>query len=235
MAMSNGVPAAITEFDISASSTWRATTDQAQGNQWLQGIFNRSEGDAAWLPYQARTTNTMWACGPGASLCKNANGLITGVDGPTQAFFALDFSIEPTTRAAFARMQIIADDYFELYVNGQFVRDGLLDLIGGPVSVDFLQFLHDGENVLAIRAMDGHLKQAGLDCNSGAYLGGPFTEVSTHLGQFCKGNRANESLNINGRVVVPEPGPLSIVALGVAGVVLSRRRSTGATKSIEAA
>lgn len=55
---------------------------------------------------------------------------------------------------------MLADDYFELWVNGQFVTNGSLDYLqfaGDTLTyfVDFTSFLRSGENVLAIRANDG--------------------------------------------------------------------------------
>ncbi len=55
---------------------------------------------------------------------------------------------------------MIADDYFELWLNGQFVTNAYLQehVANGeafPIVADFTPYLQAGENVLAIRANDG--------------------------------------------------------------------------------
>src|SRR5689334_1774699 len=83
------------EFDVDASSNWLATTDPNLGDGWINGTFNASDGYPAWSPYPSGPAPSMWACGPDGSLCKNGAGIISGLNGPTEAFFALPVAIEP--------------------------------------------------------------------------------------------------------------------------------------------
>lgn len=224
--------ASLQVFDLSGGSGWRATLDPMQGQQWGLGNFNPTDGFAAYAPYANPGTtdldanHMMWGCGAGAALCRDVNGEITGYTGPTEVFFARAFSIKPGAHLAGAALAIIADDFFDLLINGQPVRAALLDdhqKPNGqpdPIVLDFATlapFFRTGNNVLAIRAMDGYLKDPATDCNSG------FEAVNSHLGTFCRGDRAAEYLFVAGSAqVVPEPSSLAL--LGLAGLAAWRRR-----------
>jgi hypothetical protein len=232
------------QIDLSGGSQWRSTTDGLLANQWTLGNFSASDGVAAYAPYGNSATNLnanrmMWSCGVDGSTCRDSGGNITGASGPTEVFFGYSFFVAPGQSILAAQIAIIADDFFDLVVNNQGVMAALLTdhLVGGqpePIIIDLMPFLHVGNNVLAIRAMDGVLMGAG-GCDAG------FTQVTGNLGpfgnrqpiDFCKGDLLNEYMFISGSaLVIPEPGVLSLILLGLAGVIGMRRRGAGDDKTL---
>lgn len=227
-------------FDLSAGPNWRTTVDPLLWNQWARGNFSPNDGVAATAPYSNRATTDlnenkmMWSCGLGGSSCPFDNdGYATG-GGPTEAFFALSFDVTPVRNAPLVRssrvfdatLAIIADDFFDLVINGQHVVSATLDDNKkpdgqpAPLILDFTTlapYFEDGQNVLAVRALDGFLL-------NGQSCGG--TVTTTNLGDFCKTNRLYEYLFISGSAeVVPEPGSLVLLGFGLAGVAFLGRGS----------
>jgi hypothetical protein len=226
-----GVPnanAGPSTIDIGAGSFWRTTTEWQLGQQWGIGNFNGSDGVAAYAPYGNAATPSldpnrmMWNCGSDGSTCKDA-GVITGAAGPTEVFFGYAFGLD-SKQGVNAILSIIADDFFDLVVNGVEVTAAVLDnhktTAGQPdaITLDITAYLRTGTNVLALRAMDGFLKGSDA-CGAG------FEQVSSNLGAFCKGNRGNEYLYMSGAVqAVPEPAAVGLALLALAALVLQRRR-----------
>lgn len=221
--------AGIVTYDISGGSQWRTTEDGALGNLWAIGAFQPTDGVAAWAPYGNSATTTlnenrmMWNCGADGSLCPGGG---PGGLGPTEVFFGYSVFIQPGTTFSGAAA-IIADDFFDLVINGIEVAaatlDGHKDASGQPVPLllDLTPFLREGNNVIALRAMDGYLESP-ADCSA---RGAGFQSVTSNLGDFCKGDRQYEYMFISGSItVVPEPGALSLVGLGLLGLALTRRR-----------
>lgn len=246
----NDVRAAITAVDFGASSSWFATTDRALGMLWLQGITNEQvPGDPAFVPYDNPATpvlnpnRMMWACGADGSLCPRVSDPDEPEfrNGPNEAFFRYTFSIKPEAFAQSVAGSIIADDYFELYVNGDFILAGALsnhqtvtdpedpEEVPDPIPIplpDFSDFLHEGENTLAIYAADGFLRVDQCLFNEDEI-------VSKEDGQrFCIGNNGLEYVFVQGAAtIVPEPATLTLLGLAVAAALSCSiggvRRRTG--------
>lgn len=215
-------------IDISGGTQWRTTEDWTLGTQWAIGNFQATDGVAAWAPYgnaatQLNPNRMMWNCGADGALCPGGGN---GGAGPTEVYFGYAFDIAPGASFSGAAA-LIADDFFDLVINGQEVLAATLDgnFNGNgqpqPLTVDLTPFLRWGHNVLAIRAMDGYLE----DAASCAARGAGYQTVYSNLGEFCKGNRANEYMFLSGSVVVvPEPTTWSMVGLALAGLMLARWR-----------
>lgn len=225
-------------INIDSSSQWLSTTDPLVANQWFHGNFTLgADGVPATAPYpNAATTpnhivpgspaQLMWACGPGGTLCDN-----TGAHGPTEAWFGMPLDLKPNPIARLGAAQIIADDYFEFIVNGQFVQTGYLaeHTVNNqpvPIGIDFTSYLHDGYNWLLIHALDGYFPTVGAACNSG------YTErpVQDARGTFCAGNLVSEYAFVDG-VIVSVPVPMTAALMGAGLLGLVRRRSRPAAMS----
>lgn len=227
--------AGIVTHDLSGGSQWRATLDPLLAGQWALGNFHATDGVAAWAPYGNTATTAlnanhmMWDCGLDGSLCPGGGN---GGAGPTEVFFGYGFNIDAGATYGGAAA-LIADDFFDLVVNGHEVLaatlDGHKDASGQPVAlvVNLTPFLHEGYNVLALRAMDGFLNGR-LSC---AEHGVGYSRVSTNLGEFCKGNRAFEYMFVSGSVTVetheaPEPAAWSLLPIALAALGWTRQRRT---------
>lgn len=228
--------ASTTVINFDPGTNWRTTTDRELGQQWALGNFTSGEGIAVQTGYgNASTTSLptdsmMWNCGTGGDLCRDSSGVITGGDGPLEAFFGFGFRIEEGAQVLAAVLSVIADDFFHLRVNGISVVAAMIDDhtdgSGQPVPliVDIASYLRTGDNVLSLRAMDGTLKGTAASCASGV-------EVSSVLGAFCKYDRLYEYVSVSGAAItVPEPSTLWLLggALGMLGL-RSRARRGGPT------
>ncbi|WP_417317214.1 PEP-CTERM sorting domain-containing protein [Emcibacter sp.] len=238
-------------IDLSAGSGWLATDDGVIGSRWASGIVNPGEGAPATTPYGNVSTalgkgSMMWYCGNDGSLCNvDEDGNSSG-DGPTEAFFLRSFYLKAEAIAgAFA---IIADDFLEVWLNGQFVFNGLLtdnmnggqpvpfivDVNGMDLSISSGNTLHQSEptgfyenilqvgwNTMAVRAMDGSLLGTNEQCPPGT------TSRNITGGDiFCSYNNFYEYLSITGSLaVVPEPAPLALLGGGLLLLAFSRRRA----------
>jgi hypothetical protein len=91
-----------------------------------------------------------------------------GGEAVLDAYFRYTFTLTSTnqTLPSLAEAFAAADDYFELWINGNFVNAGYLGEHRHPNTnkwnpqlADLTPYLQDGQNVIAIRANDGDCKQ----------------------------------------------------------------------------
>ena len=235
-------------IDLSAGSEWLATDDGVIGTRWTQGIVNPGEGVPATTPYGNAATNVlnkdrmMWYCGDDGSLCTVDDGGNASGDGPIDTFYLRTFYLKAEDMDG--ALALIADDFLEVWLNGQFVFNGILDqnqTEGQPdpfiltindldLSIDSGTTLNQAEpdgllenilqvgwNTLAIRAMDGALPDDQGSCDRGV-------EKIITGGSFCNYNRAFEYLFVSGSVRADEPASLGLFAFALLGIGLYRRR-----------
>ena len=206
MMLSSSVALALPiDLHITSSSDWLAT-DSDPGTGWTDTSFN----DSAWInasaPYQG-LPNTPQDIIPGTSAeflwYWDASYPADGRSGPGIAYFRYNFTLDLVADSLplVAQALLAVDDDFEFYVNGGQLllesHDG-----GGPDDVFFVDFtssLLNGENVLAIKGLDG--------------LNGR--------------GRGYERVLFDGRIstTIPEPSTLLLVSCGLFGVLWLRRKS----------
>lgn len=105
-----------------------------------------------------------------------------------EAYFRYKFTLNSTNKTlpSLAEAFVEADDYFELWVNGNFVTSGILaghyssNGQWNPQVADMTPYLQDGENVIAIRANDGGC--AKRDVETGKCLRIPDNGAPSDLG-----------------------------------------------------
>lgn len=100
--------------------------------------------------------------------------------------FTLDLDAKSRTLPLLGHAFVGADDFFELWVNGNFVTSGLLaeHRVGNdwfPQIADLTPYLQAGPNVIAIRANDGGCKTT--DSNTGLCARVPFASDGTYNGE----------------------------------------------------
>lgn len=190
------------DMSIRSGSGWLATTDPGAGSDWTTAGFNDDTWISAYAPYPndvvtpddirpGTLAEFMWYW--------DSEVPPTGWNGPETAYFRYNFFLDPAFDIPIAaQAAVIADDVFQMYVNGHFVAmedlDGNQDENGIPIFrlVDFTQWLLPGDNVIAIQAWDGNIADGAFD-------------------------RGYELVFFDGRIrSIPEPGSLSLLALGIA-------------------
>lgn len=205
--------AAPINLKIVSGSAWRST-DMAPSD-WNTVLFDDSAWRHAYAPYPnnktrpadivngATAAQLMWDW-PGP-------GVPDGRNGPNEAWFRYSFDVAfgPDSLPLLAQAYVIADDDFELFVNGvkyNFAGPTALDKNKRlndqpmPLLADFTRLLRDGTNVLAIHAANGSLAApSGL---------------------------LNEYVFFDGKVVtVPEPGTMALLLFGTVCMTATLRRA----------
>lgn len=197
-------PAAAVDIPIVSGSAWRST-NAAPPPDWTGTGFDDSAWRQAYAPYPNDITTPDDIAGePSAAQLMwdwPGPGLPTGTDGPNQAWFRYSFNLAltPSSLPLLAQALLIADDEFELYINGHLYNFGGSTALDNnkrpngqprPLFADFTSLLQNGINVLAIHAADNA-------------LGDP-------------ADRFNEYVYFEGRIVtVPEPGSALLILLAL--------------------
>lgn len=189
---------------ITSGSDWIAT-DSDPGEGWTDVEFDDSAWINAYAPYP--TPNTPQDVIPGASgefmWYWDQSYPLDGISGPGIAYFRYEFTLDltPDSLPLVAQALLAVDDDFELYMNGQLLLESHDH--GGPDDVFFVDFtskLQNGENVLAIKGIDGWSDTTGQD-------------------------RLYERVLFDGRIsTIPEPSTLLLLSVGMIGVLALRRR-----------
>lgn len=206
LAAAGQAAAAPINMPIVSGAQWKSSDAAPVG--WQMPGFDDSAWANAYAPYpNPITTPADLANGPtSAQLMWHFTGPNpTGQNGPVEAWFRYNFTlaIAPDSLPLLGQALLLADDDFELYVNGQLVPffgpTSLAARGENPVFADFSSMLANGDNVIAIHAVDNSLA--------------------------APGDLLFEWLYFDGRIhTVPEPGSCALI-LGGASWWLVRRRA----------
>lgn len=126
---------------------------------WETIGFNDSGWSAARGSYPSPTSPTTLIPGTTAQhIWHDPSATSNGKSGPNEAFFryTFDLNIQRDSFPLIGQSLVSVDDDYDLFVNGNLVYEnhdgGNADVVD---FVDFTSSLRNGENVIAIRAVDG--------------------------------------------------------------------------------
>lgn len=161
------VQAAPINLSIVSGSDWRSTSTEQAG--WTGTSFDDSAWAHAYAPYPNNATTPfdivqeptsaqlMWHW--------TSTDVPTGRNGPNEAWFRYTFNLDltPSSLPLLGQALVIADDDFELFINGTKYNFGKSTALGDntrpngqprPLFADFGNLLQNGTNVFAIHAAD---------------------------------------------------------------------------------
>ncbi len=151
---------------------------------------NSINGPGDWIPDTPSSYIWDWS----------KDGVPNGANGPNEAWFRKDFYLNwDPTYIQEATITINADDRFDLYINGTNLLTNQTGVSYGPYGIDIMDYLLEGNNVIAVHAWDG-------------YDQGPE-------------NRVYEWLLVEGKITpVPEPATIILLGFGLLGAGIHGRR-----------
>lgn len=142
------------------------TTINSEGPEWTQLNFDDSSWRNSFEGYQNKTAeNVCWANTEGTDIPLNVPRIWdwpndtppNGSTGANEVYFRKTFSIDSEIVSAGLRIHV--DDHFQFYINGKLVAQGSgipeVPIITEP-PMDVSSYLHQGQNIIAMRALDGH-------------------------------------------------------------------------------
>lgn len=142
---------------INSGSDWISNDTLEPG--WQKVGFDDSAWPAARAPYpNPSAPQTSMADTLAQSIWHDPLALSDGTTGVNEAFFRYNFTLnfDPDTTPLVAQAKVLGDDDYSLYVNGLLVfenHDGGFSSVVD--TIDFTYALREGDNVIAIQAVDG--------------------------------------------------------------------------------
>lgn len=178
--------------DCPAANCLAWTTTNYNDSAWVTPTLTDNSGGITFVDDVLPGTKAKFMWHPSAS---------------TVAYFRYKFTLDATSQTLplSAGAFVGADDFYELWVNGNFVASGLLsEHVQGPdwfpQSVDLTPYLQSGQNVIAIRANDGDCKTH--DPLTGLCSHAPFAADGTYSGDAF--SRSFRQLFFDGKVISVE-------------------------------
>ncbi len=138
-------------------------SDWSETAYWSMGLLNGSDWQAQWIgswdDSSVAWDDAQWIWYPEGNPASSAP--------PAARYFRRSFTIVNVSQIESASCIITADDAFEMFVNGQSVySDNQVDGWKSVEVFDIAQHLQDGNNVLAVRAINN-----GLGANPAGWIG----------------------------------------------------------------
>ncbi len=214
---------------------WYSTSDKnVVGNigslnspgAWTQVNFDQSKWGSVVVVTNPNITPQTIVPGTAAQFMWGGPPTPTGSNGPNEVFFRFNFLVN-TAAPPVLNLRIIADDRYDLFLNGRFIDAQTLQnhmATDGktPVPIEYTlgaipmnpDLNLDGKNVLAIRARDG----------------APISGCADPCGGlFDTFFRQNQWVFAVAQVSAPEPGTILVFGSGLVGLVCWRRKQVKST------
>ncbi len=204
-AASGGIAApTTTAVSIVSDTSWRSSATFAPN--WATVGFDDSAWSFARAPYPSITpVGTLIGGSAAQMMWHDPTASSNGTNGAIQTWYRRSFALDLSSAMLppLGHAIVFADDDFEFFVNGNLVY---ADADGGAPSVphfiDFSPFLVNGNNVLAIHAVDGALSN-------------PYDRLYEYV---------LVDAVVRTVAAVPEPSTVALMLCGFAGVSVAARR-----------